>query len=723
MRKSFLILFIALALVISAAGAAPAAHAADTCTNAGTPCTAADGSAGSCAADPETNGYYCLPSAYGTATASNPGGSIDPAAAKQGLDNNKSADSAYSYVMQKIMTLFAWLVGVAALTLDYAVYYTVVTMGDYIKNLSAVGVTWRILRDIGNIVLIFGFLAVGITTILNVDWYGGGKKMLPMMFVAAVFLNFSLFISEAIVDTGNLFATQFFTQINGGSLPTSGPLGLTSNGVVLTTENEGISNKIMAQLGLQAIYGAALAPNTEIFKAGNTWLIGFMGIILFLVVAFVMFSLAFILIARFIALIFLIIASPLGFAGLAMPGFVNLAGKYWKALFEQTITAPILLLMLYIALRVITDDLFMTGFGSSTNPTGWTGFIQNGTNMSNLPGFASLVLSFLVAMGLLLAVVVYAKRWSAFGGDWATRTAGKLTFGLAGAGMRTTAGWGSQYLSKKVEGSRLGRIPVVGRSLLGVLDRGAKASFDVRGSGVLKKIPFGSQIDTGEAQKGGYRKELETAIKGREDHAKRLELTSGEKAKQAEEERRKRMMEQTVKDIEDQNKTEIDNLVNTHAVDIQRFNQAVDQERAALRVAQTGGNQVTISAAQLALNTALLDQQREREKQNKEREELKKVHDRLIKVQQAEVVARQEEVNKIKRAPQEQYAAGLEIVPWGLLYRNSKAAANIRKTAGKSKEEKDVDTLMDLLKKNSASTPASAVSAPTPPATGGAPHP
>jgi len=84
------------------------------------------------------------------------------------LDPSQGFDS----VMIWIMSLFAWLVGVAAITLDNVVYYTVVTMGDYVHKLSAVGVTWRILRDLGNIMLIFGFLAAGIATILNVDMYG-----------------------------------------------------------------------------------------------------------------------------------------------------------------------------------------------------------------------------------------------------------------------------------------------------------------------------------------------------------------------------------------------------------------------------------------------------------------------------------------------------------------------------------------------------------------------
>jgi len=116
------------------------------------------------------------------------------------------------------MGLFAWLVGVAALALDYAMYYTVVVMGSYVKGLSGVGIAWQVLRDIGNIFLIFGFLAVGISIILESERYGFGKKMIPMLLVGAVFLNFSLFISEAVIDIGNLFATQIYSQINGGVL-------------------------------------------------------------------------------------------------------------------------------------------------------------------------------------------------------------------------------------------------------------------------------------------------------------------------------------------------------------------------------------------------------------------------------------------------------------------------------------------------------------------------
>jgi|CXWL01.1.fsa_nt_gi hypothetical protein len=370
-------------------------------------------------------------------------------------------DKVIGTVMNLIMSIFAWLLGVAMIMLDYSVYYTVVKMGDYVQNLSGIGVAWRILRDIGNIALIFGFLAVGITTILNVDWYGGGKKFIPSLVIAAVLLNFSLFMTEAVIDTGNLFATQFYTQINGG-VPAGEKL---SASVGSSIGNEVISQKIMSVLGLQTIYGEAIKPNSTVFKEGNITFISLMGIGLFIVAAFVMFSLALILITRFVALIFIIILSPIGFAGYAIPQLASTSKKWSDALVEQTITAPILLLLLYIALRVITDVNFLR-FG--TKGPNYLGFVQNansGVQVVNggfdLQGLASAMLSFTVAMGLLLAVTYFSKKLGAMGGDWATKTAGKLSFGATAFGasalLNSTARAGRWGLQRYAPNNKVSR--------------------------------------------------------------------------------------------------------------------------------------------------------------------------------------------------------------------------------------------------------------------------
>ena len=456
-----------------------------------------------------------------TGGASQSASAPDPAAAQTAIDPKGTTDEAYNSVMIWIMTLFAWLLGVAALTLDYTVYYTVVTMGNYVHNLTAVGVTWRIMRDIGNIALIFGFLAIGISIILNTERLGYGKKMLPMLLLAAVFLNFSLFVSEAVIDVGNLFATQFYTQINGGTLPTADSLSKT------TTKNEGISTKIMSQLGLQTIYGDATDPvrAKALFQHASPTLIAFMGIFLFMVTAFVMFSLAFILITRFVALIVLIMLAPIGFAGLAVPKLAGKAKQWWDQLFKQTISAPVLLLLLYIALAVITDAHFLTGFGTDSTgsatanaTTAWLGFINN----ANLTGFAGVLLSFFVAMGLLIAVTVFAKDLSAAGAGFAMKWGSKLSgaglvVGGVGFAGRHTVGLGSKYAAKRLRNTAPGRT-FVGRNIADKIEKVGDRSFDVRNTAGAKKLA-GYGLDLGTGQKGGYKADFEGRVKSYEKAA------------------------------------------------------------------------------------------------------------------------------------------------------------------------------------------------------------
>ncbi len=476
MRRFLITSIIALTFAVSTVGVVPTAYAASSTV---TPAQTTQA--------PTTN-------------ASIPPGSDSPVNGNLG----QTTSGGFNSVMTWIASLFAWLVGAAALTLDYSVYYTVINMGGYVSHLSAVGTAWRIMRDLGNIFLIFGFLAAGIATILDVDLYGWGKKMLPALIIAAIFLNFSLFLSEAVIDVGNLLATQFYTQINGGSLPT--PVSLANTSI----SNEGISNAIMSQLGLQTLYPT---NNPSIYTGNHAWLIGFLSIILFITTAFVMFSLAFILIARFVALIFLIILSPVGFAGFAVPALAGKSKQWRDELFKQTITAPVLLLLLYVALAVITDAHFITGFNVTE---GWAA----GAISANLTGFAGILLSFLVAIGLLLYVTVKAKDLGAVGAAGATKLASKLSgaalvAGGAGLAGRYTVGLGGSYAVKKLRNTSFGR-SFVGRGIADTIDnRVAKASFDVRNTN-LGKAAAGIGLSLGKGQKGGYNADLEARVKSYE---------------------------------------------------------------------------------------------------------------------------------------------------------------------------------------------------------------
>ncbi|MDE1919336.1 MAG: hypothetical protein KGH56_01420 [Patescibacteria group bacterium] len=683
MRRPLFIFSAVLALAVSAGFAGvPAAHAQTAQTTCPVGCEYGTiGQRNGCVlSSDKTQICPTLPGAGGNAALTAQNAQGNPSANTPMDFGSSSLNDAIAYMFSLLMTLFAWLLGVAMVVLDGTVYYTVVTMGNYINNLSAIGVAWRIFRDIGNIALIFGFLAIGITTIMDVEWYGGRFKMLPMLLVAAVFLNFSLFMTEAVIDAGNLFATQFYTQINGG-IPAGSKFA--STGVL----HETISNKIMSQLGLQTLYGDALT-DSGLFKAGNTTLIGLLGILLFIVAAFVMFSLSFILIARFVYLIYLIIISPLGFAGFAIPQLEATSKRWMHDLFDQTLTAPILLLLLYIALAVITDVNFISGFGA---PPDYAGFIPNGDTRFDLPGFVSMLLTFLVAMGLLLLVTIQAKKLSAFGGEWAMKTAGKLSFGLTAAGMRGTGGWAMQRASQGWRKMGLSRAPVVGRAVSGLLDRGAKASFDVRGAtiaGGLKAL----KVEAGDAQKGGFRKWEEERIKEREKYAKSLEQTTGtfwgigeaqrgEEQKQRDAEEDKKKLEGALKDTEGRHKDEMQTLLEAQKKDLQGYEDEI--RNAQLNLAKMEGDlRKGKKVPESDLAAAASSVQKARQARDNKLSEQRAQQKNLKETQKAQPETILETiVNTINPK------------------RNTEAAKNIVKFAAKSKSEKDSDKLFDLLEK------------------------
>lgn len=521
-----------LALAVSAAGVAPAAHAAGTASE-GQTCDPTDTTEGGSAVC--ESGLVCTAgSGSNTCQGSSTPQPVDQEAAAKAAKVPKEESSfnvlrkGLNAIMWAITGLFAWLVGVAALMLNYATLYTVVNMGGYIKSLSAIETVWRILRDIGNILLIFGFLAIGISIIIDSDWYGGGQKLLPKLIIVAVFANFSLFAAEAVIDVGNLFATQIYKQINGGNIPDpKGPIG----DFKAVIEQKGVAGVLMNKLGLPAIYGSArdIKPDgTSVFSSDTPWYMGFMSIILFIVVAFVMFTLAFILISRFIILILLIMVSPVGVVGLVVPGLQGWANKWWDTLFHQTITAPILLLMLYIALSVIVDPKFF-GFGTTTPAWG-------GIDTANFMGFAGTLLSYLIAMGLLLAVVYFAKTLSAVGAGWATKTAGAASFGATAWAMNRTFGRGAHHAVGRLRSSEtFNKInAMTGRVITRTLDRAANGSWDMRGTGALKNLPGG--IDAGTPTKGGFVGARDRSTKDHEEEAKRIDKAIEERGANKKEE-------------------------------------------------------------------------------------------------------------------------------------------------------------------------------------------
>ncbi|MGH7175605.1 MAG: hypothetical protein ACREGR_04590, partial [Minisyncoccia bacterium] len=250
-----------------------------------------------------------------------------------------------------------------------------------------------------------------------------------------------------------------------------------------------------------------------------------------LILAFVLFSITIILVVRFVTLVLLMVIAPLGFAGLVVPGLEKTARDWWALLIREAMVAPALLLVLYVALAVITDKGFLSALGASGG-TGGAGYsaIANGGSAQSLAGYAGILLAFLIAMGLLTACVIVAKRMGAIGASAATKWAGAATFGVTGWAVRNSAGRLGAYAGR---GIRRIAPNEIGRTLANPFDRLSKASFSVASTGIGK----GLGIELGKGQKGGYAQEVADKKKAQLDYAKSLgarDQTKEEKERVAE---------------------------------------------------------------------------------------------------------------------------------------------------------------------------------------------
>ncbi len=296
-------------------------------------------------------------------------------------------------MMTILMTPFSFLARMAGSLMGVTMYYTVVRMGYYVHQLTAIQTAWELFRDLGNIFIVFGFIAIGIATILDNATYGA-KKALPKLLIVAILLNFSLFFAEFVVDTGNVFATQFYASINGGHLPASASS--------FKVSKEPVSGSVITVLKTTGLYKPTNPPLTSVKMIE----LGILSIIMFIIIAFVFFAIAIMLVSRFVILLFLFIVSPIGFIGLAgIPLISDYGRKWWKALTDQTLLAPILFLFLLVVTKIIQSNFMQALSGGKTT-------LSQAINSTSVTPLANMLLLFAVVIGLLFVSLITAKSLS-----------------------------------------------------------------------------------------------------------------------------------------------------------------------------------------------------------------------------------------------------------------------------------------------------------------------
>lgn len=412
------------------------------------------------------------------------------------------------------LALAAFFAGVAGYLFNEIVYITVFQFGNIIGNNPGILAAWGVLRDIGNIILLFGFIFMGISTILSLpNNEFTAKRALPLLIIFAILMNFSLFAAEAIIDTSNAIGTTFYKQANVAQCPPE------MDYKKCATEL-GIAGSIFRTSGISSIFSFS---ETALPKNDTAALVQVLFLSLFaMVAAFVFFAAVFLFITRAVVLAFLMAVSPIGFAGMAVPPLHEFASKWWKGILSQAFFAPVYILMVLISIKL------MEGVSASLNPGG-DGVVTLASAISaSGTSNVAMVIIYMLVIGFMLASTIVAKQMGAAGADRATKFAGAASFGGVAWVGRRTVGRSLYNGATALRGTKFGQTNTVGKFLVSSFDKGSKGSFDV-GRGILGGIAKSQHLDIGTAQKGGYAGIVHAEEEKRKEFAKKLTATKEDK--------------------------------------------------------------------------------------------------------------------------------------------------------------------------------------------------
>lgn len=285
---------------------------------------------------------------------------------------------------------------------------------------------WNIVLGFANLAFILAIIVIAFATIIRSQTYGM-KQILWRLIVAALLVNFSLVIAGVFIDAAGL-VTNFFV-----SKSTLGPSDMsTTLASVFDVQKfmEGSGNKISAN-------------PFESFSANTLIAISsvFFTFIFTMIASIVLLAIFVMLLARYVALSFLLIFSPLVLVSWVFPGTRSAWQEWWKNFIKWTIFAPVMTFFLYlsiIALQSHPGEVLLNSIDSpAKQAVGSKGFL-----------FAIGVIGQMVmAVGILLASLFYAQRLGIAGGNKfygmaqkATKGVGNFVGGLAGRAALGTAG-------------------------------------------------------------------------------------------------------------------------------------------------------------------------------------------------------------------------------------------------------------------------------------------
>ncbi len=267
---------------------------------------------------------------------------------------------------------------------------------------------WIVVRNVCNILFIIAIMAIAMGTLLRLDGYQF-RSMLINLIVAALLVNFSLFVGQAVLGVADTVQSQF--------LPNNKAVIRSLGADLVLNNREAFSRFARGDFASQGYFSQTVVPLFMLVVSAGTFMV-FLAIAAFLAI-------------RVVMLWILLMVSPVAYAAGALPSTAHYREEWWETFLKYAFFTPVMAFCLNMAAVIVNAQ--------KTNPVlrqiSSAEFSDN-----NLSSFVFNVASNILLLIFLLVALQAAEKFSIIG-------AGKIT-DFAKGGMfalpKIAAGYGAR---------------------------------------------------------------------------------------------------------------------------------------------------------------------------------------------------------------------------------------------------------------------------------------
>lgn len=282
---------------------------------------------------------------------------------------------------------------------------------------SVIGEVWKNIRDLSSIFFIGMLLYASFAMILGVSGPNVNQLIVSMV-LAGLLINFSLFGTRLIIDASNTVSLLFYNAITpAGSAATydasfaGGLGGGIGRFIDSKIDDGGISNNIMSALEMQTLFASVKQKPGQWVLQSIVTMIG--GTFLMIIAGLAFLAGALMFAYRLVILILLMAFSPLPVIAMILPQTGKYAKEWTDTLISQCLFAPIYLFLMYVALKIATDQRLIALFGAQRK----TG-LADVMNLNNAAGLSvGPLLQYTIVIMLMYYALVAAKSYGGHGAD------------------------------------------------------------------------------------------------------------------------------------------------------------------------------------------------------------------------------------------------------------------------------------------------------------------